>query len=245
MITWLGHAGFKIRCKDPSSGEQKVIFIDPWLSCPTCPESEKTQEKADLILVTHGHFDHCSDSPELSSKTGAPIVAVRELAEVLSAKGAAQITGMNKGGTLEYDYCNVTMVSADHSGGGPDGVYAGAPTGFVVSFKDGSPSIYHGGDTNVFSDMKIISDLYQPQIALLPIGGHFTMSPREAAYALNQFLLSVKTVVPMHYGTFPLLKGNPEQLATELQNTFPNTSRGPLKIENLNIGTEVELSSIV
>ena len=220
MLTWLGHAGFKIECTDPTSQTKKVIYIDPWFNSPVCPEQEKASPVADLILVTHGHFDHCSDSPDLSKRTLAPILAIHELSQICSTLGATSVIGMNKGGTYEFDFCSVTMVSADHSTCGPNNdtatSAAGAPVGFVITFKDGTPAVYHAGDTNVFSDMKIISDLYSPKVALLPIGGNYTMGPREAGYAVSRFLESVVTVIPMHYGTFPLLKGTPEELRREL-----------------------------
>jgi L-ascorbate metabolism protein UlaG (beta-lactamase superfamily) len=243
MITWLGHAGFKIEVTDPSTGDKKIVFIDPWFNSPVCPESEKVQAKADLILVTHGHFDHCSDAPALSQKTGAPVVSEYELSKYITANGGTS-SGMNKGGTLELGWVDVIMVGADHSGGCPaDGFMCGAPAGFVLQFKDGSSSVYHGGDTNVFTDMNIISDLYQPKIALLPIGGHYTMSPREAAYALTRLLHSVLTVVPMHFGTMPVLKGNPAELQQFL-NTFKTEGRD-VRVAAMSYGQTLALSSLV
>lgn len=245
MITWLGHASFKIIVDDPSSGEKKILYIDPWFSSPVCPEAEKNPEKADVILVTHGHFDHCSDSPGLSQRTGANVVSVYELSQYMTANKAAATTGMNKGGTVDFGWVSVTMVGADHSGGCLEGGFnGGCPAGYVVQFKDGTPSIYHGGDTNVFTDMKIISDLYAPQIALLPIGGHYTMGPREAAYGLNQLLHSVRTVVPMHFGTFPLLKGNPAELREFLGNTFRPEGRN-VKVFEMTYGQTVSVTDLL
>ena len=244
MLTWLGHAGFKIVVTDPSTGTKKIIFIDPWFNSPVCPENEKEQNQADLILVSHGHFDHSGDSPALSKKTGAPVECGYELSQYVEANGGTG-AGMNKGGTADYGWVKVTMVTADHSGGCPTEGFNGAtPTGFVLHFADGSPSLYHAGDTNVFTDMKIISDLYEPAIALLPIGGHYTMSPREAAYALNQLLLSVRTVVPMHYGTMPILKGTPAELEEFLTNTFRPEGRN-VRVVTMSYGETKELASLL
>ena len=173
------------------------------------------------------------------------MVCIYDLAAYMEANGASSVTGMNKGGTFDFGWVEVTMVYADHSGGCPaDGFNANAPAGFVLRFKDGSPSVYHAGDTNVFQDMKIISDLYEPRVALLPIGGHYTMSPREAAYALNQLLLSVVTCVPMHFGTMPILSGTPEQLVEFLENTFKIEGRN-VRVNAMSYGQRIALLSLV
>lgn len=245
MITFLGHAGFKFTVKDPSSGTEKILFIDPWLNSPVCPVNEKVQNKADLILVTHGHFDHCSDAPILSKLTGAPVITQFELSKYMEANNSSSTMTMNKGGTIDMGWVKVTMVSAEHSGGCPaEGFTGGSAVGFVIVFNDGSPTVYHAGDTNVFADMKTISELYEPKIALLPIGGHFTMAPREAAYALNQLLLSVEAVVPMHYGTFPLLKGTPQELSEYLENTFKKPGRLVI-VKPLGYGENAALSDLL
>lgn len=212
-ITWLGHAGFRLQT--PGG---KTIFIDPWLEGnPQAPESEKRIEKADIIFVTHGHFDHLGDTIAIAQKTGAKIVAIPELCWWLQGKGIAEdkTAYMNKGGTQTVDGLRVTMVHADHSCGALDDgriVYTGEAVGFVIELENGF-RFYHAGDTALFGDMRLIGELYQPELAMLPIGDHFTMSPRQAAYALR--LLGCKMVIPMHYATFPVLTGTPEALRRE------------------------------
>jgi len=208
-LTWLGHATFRM---ETSAG--KIVIIDPWIMHnPKCPESEKKVKKVDVLLCTHGHLDHIGDAVEIIKQHQPLVVGMPELCGWLQTKGAKSVSGMNKGGTQTVaGDVKVTMVHANHSSGAEDGgqiIYAGAPCGYVIEFANGI-KIYHAGDTNVFGDMAIIRDLYPPDVALLPIGDHYTMSPREAAYACN--LLKPKAVVPMHFGTFPLLRGTPTEL---------------------------------
>ena len=208
-LTWLGHATFRI--ETPGG---KIVIIDPFITGnPKCPESEKNVKKLDILLCTHGHGDHLGDAIDLIKKYQPVVVGMPELCGWLEKKaGAKHVSGMNKGGTQTVGDISVTMVHANHSSGIEDGggiVYGGAACGYVVEFENGM-KIYHAGDTNVFGDMSIIRDIYAPDIALLPIGDHYTMSPREAAYACK--LLKPKTVVPMHFGTFPVLKGTPADL---------------------------------
>jgi L-ascorbate metabolism protein UlaG (beta-lactamase superfamily) len=207
-LTWLGHATFRIE-----TPEGKTLYIDPWIGGnPMCPESEKSVKKVDVLVCTHGHFDHIADAVELAKRDGTTVVGIFELCSWLQKKGAKQISPMNKGGTQLVADVKITMVHAVHSCGIQDGdqiVYGGEACGYVLEFSNGV-KIYHAGDTNVFSDMAIIRELYGPKIAMLPIGDHFTMSPREAAYACK--LLKPETVIPMHFGTFPVLTGRPSQL---------------------------------
>jgi L-ascorbate metabolism protein UlaG (beta-lactamase superfamily) len=207
-LTWLGHATFRVK-----TPEGKIIIIDPWvMGNPICPPADKKVEKVDVLLCTHGHGDHIGDAVEIAKKHKPVVVGIPELCRWLGTKGVAQLAEMNKGGTQSVGGIKVTMVHADHSCGISDGdqmVYGGEACGFVIEFSSGV-IIYHAGDTNVFGDMQIIRELYAPEIVMLPIGDHYTMSPREAAYACR--LLKPKTVIPMHFGTFPVLTGTPAQL---------------------------------
>ena len=207
-ITWLGHGTFLL-----TSPGGKLILIDTWLEGnPACPDEWKRVRHADLILVTHGHFDHFGDLLQAARDTGAPVVAIVELCRWLEGKGLRNVCPMNKGGRLVIDDLDVRMVSAEHSSSVvEDGqiVYLGAPVGFVLGLEDGL-RVYFAGDTAVFGDMALIRRQYAPHIAFLPIGDRYTMGPEDAAVACE--LLGVRQVVPMHFGTFPVLTGTPARL---------------------------------
>jgi L-ascorbate metabolism protein UlaG (beta-lactamase superfamily) len=206
-LTWLGHASFRL---DTADG--KRLYIDPWLDNPKCPDAEKEPERCDAIAITHGHSDHVGSTVDLSKKFGPlPIVAMVELKAWLKDKGAQtdDMPGPNKGGTVEAAGVKFTLTNAFHSSGADDGAYTGEAAGLVAELSDGK-KVYFAGDTCVFSDMQLIGRIYAPDVAVLPIGGHFTMDPREAAVACE--LLGVQRVVPCHYGTFPLLAGTPDEL---------------------------------
>ena len=205
-LTWLGHASFRL---DSPGG--KRIYIDPWLDNPKCPENENQPERVDVIAVTHGHSDHVGSVVELSQRFGPEIVALVELKGWLGKQGAkvGEMPGPNKGGSVEVDGITFTLTNAFHSSSSDDGDYLGEAAGLVVRLENGT-TLYHAGDTCVFGDMQLIGRIYEPEVALLPIGDHFTMGPKEAAVACE--LLGVRRVVPMHYGTFPLLKGSPDEL---------------------------------
>jgi L-ascorbate metabolism protein UlaG (beta-lactamase superfamily) len=207
-ITWLGHGTFLLQ----SPGGRKIV-VDPWLDGnPSCPPHVTSIEAADLILVTHGHFDHVHDVAAVARQTGATVVGIFELCQWLSGKGVEKTSGMNKGGSQEFFGIRITMVDAKHSSSFiDDGVitYLGEAAGYVLTFENGL-TVYFAGDTSLFGDMRLIHELYRPSVAFLPIGDLFTMDPRAAAKACE--LLGVRKVIPMHYGTFPVLVGRPGQL---------------------------------
>ncbi len=206
-LTWLGHASFRI---DTPGG--KRIYVDPFLhGNPKCPDTEQEPARVDVIAVTHGHGDHVGDTVELARKHGCAVVAQVELAGWLGKQGVAtdKLRDPNKGGTVDVDGVKLTLTNAHHSSSAPDGSYTGEPCGIVVEVENGT-RLYFAGDTCVFGDMQLIGRIYRPDVAILPIGDHYTMGPHEAAVALE--LLGVKRCVPCHWGTFPLLTGTPEQL---------------------------------
>jgi len=207
-ITWLGHSTFILQ----TPGGIRVI-LDPWIATnPSCPEDAKKVGELNLVLVTHGHFDHTADVVSVARSTNAQVVAPFELSVIFQQRGLKNVVGMNPGGTLKTHGLSVTMVPAVHSSSiEEDGknVYAGLATGYVIGFEDGLVA-YYAGDTSIFSDMKLIGELYRPTLAFLPIGDLFTMGPEQAAAACD--LLGVKQVMPMHWGTFPALTGTPGRL---------------------------------
>jgi L-ascorbate metabolism protein UlaG (beta-lactamase superfamily) len=210
-ITWLGHASFELQF---DSGE--VLLLDPWVEGnPAYPKDYKI-EKVTAIAVSHGHMDHIASVVPLAKQFDAKVVAMVEVAGWVTSKGVKTAIGFNKGGTVDLGFVKLTMTHALHSSSIDDGgvhLYGGEAAGFILTFRDGRRA-YFAGDTAVFSEMALYADLYKPELALLPIGDHYTMGPEEAAFAAR--MLKAKEVIPMHYGTFPVLKGTPVQLEKEL-----------------------------
>lgn len=207
-ITWLGHATVLIQTPSGTN-----ILIDPFIEQnPKYPKGFELPKKIDFVLLTHGHFDHISDAAPVAKKHDSTVVAMFELADYMARQGVKKTIGMNLGGAVQLNDATATMVEAKHSSGAQDkdGThYVGTAAGFVITIPD-SPVLYHAGDTAVFGDMKLIGELYHPEIAMLPIGGHFTMGPREAAIAVRY--LGAQTVLPLHFGTFPPLTGTPAEV---------------------------------
>ncbi len=244
-LQWFGQSAFKITTQ---SG--KVILIDPFISknpkTPAALKDLKKLGKVDLILVTHGHGDHLGDTAEISAMTDAKVALNADMGHTLALNALVpyeQLIRFNKSGPIQplVKGITITMTHAEHSSevmitdpeSGAKSLHPGGePAGYIIRLEDGF-TIYHAGDTGVFSDMKLIAELYKPDLALLPIGGHFTMDPVHAAYATRE-LLAPAAVIPMHFGTFPPLKGTPEEFANALGKT-------KTKIINMQPGDSIPL----
>jgi len=222
-ITWLGHSAFQFRLE---SGE--VLLMDPWVEGnPKFPPGHEFH-RVDAMLISHPHSDHMHGCIPLAKKFNPKVIGMFETCVWLASKGVENVSGMNKGGTQDVVAgVKATMTHAVHSAGiqDKDILYGGDPAGYVLHFPDGR-TLYFAGDTAVFSDLQLIEKLYRPDLAFLPIGDFYTMGPREAALACR--LLNAKKVIPMHFGTFPMLTGKPEDLAALLKD-FPHTEVWPLE----------------
>jgi len=208
-VTWLGHATVLVETASGTS-----FLIDPFLEHnPRFPKNFKLPGKVDYVLLTHAHSDHTADAIPVAEKHGATIVAIVELAGYMAAKGAKSTIGINLGGSVTLSGVTVSMVEAKHSSSVEDGgvsLYLGVAAGLVLSIP-GGPVLYHAGDTSVFRDMELIRELYAPEVAMLPIGGYYTMGPKDAALAAKY--LQPKLILPIHWGTMPQLTGTPQELA--------------------------------
>jgi L-ascorbate metabolism protein UlaG (beta-lactamase superfamily) len=230
-FTWYGHS-----CVELRTPGGKVVLLDPWFGNPTSPRPADDVKECDVMLVSHGHFDHLGSGPRdvanadaltIARRTKPTWVCIHELSlwlETHLGDSGVEIVGMNKGGSVEAAGVTISMVRADHSAGdwsaaGEGPLYLGEPVGFVMTLENGT-RVYYTGDTDVFGDMELIAAQYLPDIAIMPIGGHYTMGPSGAARATKA--LGVRAVIPVHYGTFPILAGTPDQLRAELSELGSN-----------------------
>lgn len=234
-ITWFGHSTIKL---DTSSGLN--ILIDPFITGnPACPPEFRNEHAFDLILVTHGHGDHFGDTINILKESNAVVMCVFEMANYIMSRGIAheRVIGFNIGGTSKFNEISVSMTPAMHSSSIDDGhnsIYVGPPVGFVIHLEDGR-TIYVAGDTDIFSEMSFIGELYKPFLAMLPIDGFYNMSPKAAALAIQ--MLGCTDVIPIHHSTFPALWGKPNALKEELSKLEIKN----VKVHNINPGMVVSL----
>jgi L-ascorbate metabolism protein UlaG (beta-lactamase superfamily) len=214
QITWYGHSAFRLDFAG------KAVLIDPFFTGNPAFVSDMAAaiKGVSHIVLTHGHGDHVGDTLDIAKTNGATVTTNYDLCMWLASKGLEKFNPMNAGGTTDLGGFSVTMVRADHSSGDiADGmpIYLGNPCGVIIKAK-GEPTVYHLGDTDVFSDMALIAELHQPKIAMVPIGDRFTMSPATAAFAVKRFL-NVETVIPCHYGSFPIIEQTPDAFVAEMK----------------------------
>lgn len=215
-ITWFGHAAFKIEIAN------KTVLIDPWLDGnPASPIKASEIERADIVYVTHDHDDHLGDAVAICKRTGATFVSTFELGNYAGEKGVKNVVGLNIGGYVEVKGVKLRMVQAFHTSS------RGAPTGVIVEGEE--KAVYHAGDTGLFGDMRLFGELYKLDLALIPIGGYYTMGASEAAEAVK--LLNPKVVIPMHYKTFPVLAQSAYDFVEKVREKTPN-----VKVVVLNSG---------
>ena len=214
QITWYGHSAFRL----DFAGQ--AVLIDPFFAGNPAFVSDKAAaiKGVSHIVLTHGHGDHVGDTLEIAKANDATVTANYDLGMWLVSKGLEKLNPMNTGGTTDLGAFTVTLVRADHSSGDISNgmpIYLGNPCGAIVKAK-GEPTVYHLGDTDIFSDMALIAEIHAPQIAFVPIGDRFTMSPVTAALAVKRFL-KVGTVVPCHYGSFPIIEPNADKFVAEMR----------------------------
>lgn len=214
QITWFGHSAFRL-----DFGKHAVL-IDPFFTGNPAFVSDKAAaiEGVTRIVLTHGHADHVGDALDISNATGAPVITNYDLCMWLAARGLKKFDPMNTGGTTDQDGFTVTLVRADHSSGDiADGkpIYLGNPCGVIIK-APGEPTIYHLGDTDIFSDLALLAEIHQPKVAMVPIGDRFTMSPKTAALAVKRFL-KVEVAIPCHYASFPPLVKTADAFVAELK----------------------------
>jgi L-ascorbate metabolism protein UlaG (beta-lactamase superfamily) len=214
QITWYGHSAFRLDFNG------KAVLIDPFFTGNPAFVSDKGAAIAGVthIVLTHGHSDHVGDALDIAASTGAPVITNYDLCMWLAAKGLQKFDPMNTGGTTDQGGFSVTLVRADHSSGDiVDGrpIYLGNPCGAIIK-SPGQPTVYHMGDTDIFSDMGLIAEIHQPAIAMVPIGDRFTMSPVTAALAVKRFF-NLNTVFPCHYGSFPIIEPNADQFIAAMK----------------------------
>jgi len=214
-IRWLGHSGFKVELAN------KVLLIDPWLTGnPLAAVTVSGIKKTDIVCVTHDHGDHLGDAVEICRRTGATFVGIYELGVYAGEQGVKDVVGINIGGTVNMKGIGITLVQAFHSSN------RGAPTGFIIRAE--GKTIYHTGDTGLFGNMKLIGEVYRPDVALIPIGDYYTMGSKEAAEAVK--LIKSAVVIPMHYQTFPVLSPSAEDFTKFVKEKAPKVRVVALKL---------------
>ena len=214
QITWYGHSAFRL------DFGRAAVLIDPFFSGNPAFVSDKEAaiDGVTHVVLTHGHADHVGDAVDISKRTAAPVITNYDLCMWLAGKGLEKFDPMNTGGTTDQGGFTVTLVRADHSSGDmQDGnpVYLGNPCGVIIKAA-GEPTVYHMGDTDVFSDMGLIAELHAPNVAMIPIGDRFTMGARSAAFAVKRFF-KLDAVIPCHYGSFPIIAANADQFVAEMR----------------------------